>query len=164
MLNLEFNTGTGLKEKVEHRGSIRIRRVQQMYLEGRQEDKIFRTDGNASWKTSETWTVGPRKPPCPLPRDPIYVRMLIAPARWFKKVKSYLHWLILHENATGSNFLYAMHNASWKHIIELFIVLKQTTHNYQWKLFHFQERNFQQRLLLSKQMYLRKCIAANCSY
>jgi len=46
----------------------------------------------------------------------------------------------------------------------LFIGLKQTAHNYQRKTFHFQERNFQQRLLLSKQMYLRKYSAVNCSY
>jgi hypothetical protein len=62
----------------------RIRKVQQMCLESRQEDKIFRTDRNASWKTSETWTVGPRKTPCLPPSEPIYVCMLIALARWFK--------------------------------------------------------------------------------
>ena len=137
-----FQQRDGLKTKRKSwtQGSIRTRRVQQMYLEGRQEDKIFRTDGNASWKTSETWTVGPRKTPRPPPWKPIYVRMLIAPARWFKNVRSYLHWLILQVNVTGSKFLYAMNNASCNQIIKLFLGLKPTVRNYNRKTFHFQER------------------------
>jgi hypothetical protein len=69
----------------------RIRKQKsEMCLEGRQEHKIFRTDGNASWKASETRTLHPRKPRSSVPENQFKFCMLMATARSFMKDKSYL--------------------------------------------------------------------------